>query len=70
MSPGARRPLAFTKSSHSSVVENCVEIALPEGADPVAIRDSKNPDGPILWCGPRAYRSFARAVRAGELRPR
>ncbi|MET9646863.1 DUF397 domain-containing protein [Streptomyces syringium] len=60
----------FKKSSHSSGVETCVEIALPEALDPVAIRDSKHPDGPILWCGPRAYRSFTRAVRAGELRPR
>ncbi|MGX8906263.1 DUF397 domain-containing protein [Streptomyces netropsis] len=65
-----RSELTFKKSSYSSVVENCVEIALPEGTDPIAIRDSKHPDGPILWCGPRAYRSFTRAVRAGELRPR
>ncbi|MGI5528302.1 DUF397 domain-containing protein [Streptomyces syringium] len=67
-----RSKLMFKKSSYSSVVENCVEIAIPgsDGADPIAIRDSKNPEGPILWCGPRAYRSFTRAVRAGELRPR
>ncbi|GGR06227.1 hypothetical protein GCM10010219_08360 [Streptomyces netropsis] len=67
---GDRNELTFKKSSYSSVVENCVEIALPEGPDPIAIRDSKIPDGPILWCGPRAYRSFTRAVRAGDLRHR
>ncbi|EWC59554.1 hypothetical protein UO65_5159 [Actinokineospora spheciospongiae] len=35
----------WRKSTRSSNVANCVELATP---GPVAIRDSKNPDGPAL----------------------
>jgi Domain of unknown function (DUF397) len=43
----------------------CVEVArnLP---DIVAIRDSKNPDGPKLIVSPDAWRAFASSVRQGE----
>jgi Domain of unknown function (DUF397) len=43
----------------------CVEVArnLP---DIVAIRDSKNPDGPKLIVSPDAWRAFASGVRQGE----
>lgn len=65
-----RVSLPFKKSTYSSGGDNCVEVALPgrDGAGLIAVRDSKYPDGPILWCGPRAYRSFTRALRANELR--
>jgi hypothetical protein len=40
-------PLVWIKSSKSSGNGNCVEVArLPGGG--VAVRDSKNPDGPQL----------------------
>jgi hypothetical protein len=44
---------------------NCVEIAqnLP-GA--VAVRDSKDPEGPKLVFTPDEWRAFAAGVRAGE----
>ncbi|GGP70609.1 DUF397 domain-containing protein [Saccharothrix coeruleofusca] len=39
-------PLSWRKSSYSSSQANCVEIAhTPTG---IAVRDSKNPDGPVL----------------------
>jgi Domain of unknown function (DUF397) len=44
---------------------NCVEVArnLP-GA--VALRDSKDPGGPVLVFTPDEWRAFAAGVRAGE----
>ena len=44
---------------------NCVEVAhnLP---GVVAIRDSKNPDGPVLTLAPAQWRSFAAGVELGE----
>jgi hypothetical protein len=46
---------------------NCVEVArnLP-GA--VAVRDSKDPDGPKLLVSPAQWRVFAAGVKAGEFR--
>ena len=44
---------------------NCVEVArnLP-GA--VAVRDSKDPDGPVLIFAPTEWQAFAAGVSAGE----
>jgi len=43
---------------------NCVEVArkLP---GIVAVRDSKNPDGPKLVTSPAAWQAFTASVRAG-----
>ncbi|MEV8477653.1 DUF397 domain-containing protein [Streptomyces sp. NPDC051173] len=52
----------FKKSSYSSTVENCVEICHAD--DFMSIRDSKNPNSPILHFPPDAYRSFiARIIK-------
>ena len=58
--------VAWRKSSYSAHVQNCVEVAgsLP-GA--VAVRDSKDPDGPTLVLAPAAWRALARRVKGGEL---
>jgi hypothetical protein len=50
------------KSSYSSQDGNCVEVArnLP---GLVAIRDSKEPDGPKLAVSPETWRVFIRGVR-------
>ena len=44
----------------------CVEVAgnLP---DIIAIRDSKNPDGPALVAAPSAWQAFAAKVKSGSL---
>jgi Domain of unknown function (DUF397) len=49
-------------SSYSSQSGNCVEVArnLP---GLVAIRDSKEPDGPKLAVSPETWRAFIRGVR-------
>ncbi|WP_329339733.1 DUF397 domain-containing protein [Streptomyces sp. NBC_00663] len=50
--------LAWRKSTHSSDQGgDCIEIA--EAATVIAIRDSKNPAGPILTVAPAAFRHFA-----------
>ena len=59
----------WRKSSHSG--DNggaCVEVArnLP-GA--VAVRDSKDPEGPKLVFTPDEWRAFAAGVRAGQFDP-
>ena len=55
----------WQKSSYSGVNGNCVEVArnLP---GVVAVRDSKNPDGPALAFSPAEWRAFAVGVAAGE----
>lgn len=43
----------------------CVEVA--DLAAAVAVRDSKDPDGPKLVFGPDAWRAFATQVKTGTL---
>ncbi|GHJ46017.1 hypothetical protein Cs7R123_33590 [Catellatospora sp. TT07R-123] len=37
------------------------------GAETVAVRDSKNPDGPILAFSRESWQSFLDAVKLGDL---
>jgi hypothetical protein len=54
----------FTKSSYSTVANECVEVArnIPRT---VAVRDSKDkdPDGPILRLSPAAWAEFTASLR-------
>jgi len=43
----------------------CVEVAFT--ADAVAVRDSKDPAGAVLWFGTDAWREFVSSVRTGVL---
>jgi hypothetical protein len=56
---------AWRKSSHSGAVQNCVEVA---GNRPgaIAIRDSKDPEGPVLIVTPAAWRALACRVQGGS----
>ncbi|MFE4170948.1 DUF397 domain-containing protein [Streptomyces sp. NPDC056909] len=57
--------LTWVKSSYSGVNNNCVEAAaLPPGGH--ALRDSKNPHGPVLVFGPGQWDAFVSGVTAGE----
>ena len=51
------------KSSHSGA-NGCVEVA--HGDDQVAVRDSKDPSGPMLLFTPLEWRAFLAGVRDGE----
>lgn len=56
-------PLPWRKACPNNAT--CVEIAaLPDGG--AAIRDSKNPDGPVLRFGDDEWAVFLSAVKAGR----
>jgi hypothetical protein len=57
---------AWRKSSHSGQTGNCVEVAGGLLCT-VAVRDSKDPDGPALLVTPAAWRALARQVKDGGL---
>ena len=64
--PGA----PWYKSSYSNGTgNNCVEIAdlARTSHRAVAIRDSKNPDGPALLIEPECFAAFVADVRDGRL---
>lgn len=51
----------WRKSSHSGGGNDCVEIAAAGGS--TAVRDSKNPTGPILSFGPAGWAAFLGLAR-------
>lgn len=53
--------VAWVKSSYSDSGNACVEVAGLPGS--VAVRDSKNPDGPALLMPSNAFESFITGVR-------
>lgn len=58
-----RNELTWVKSSYSDANGgNCIEIA-PGYDEIVPVRDSKNPDGPVLVVGRSAWSAFLSAVR-------
>lgn len=58
----------FRRSSYSGAEGNCVEVAVTTSGGR-AIRDSKNPHGPLLHISPAGWRAFLGAV-AGTVVPR
>jgi Domain of unknown function (DUF397) len=64
--PGGRGSgLVWVKSSLSFANGNCVEVAgLPD--DRIGVRNSRDPDGPVLRFTPDEWRAFLGGVRNGE----
>jgi hypothetical protein len=74
---------AWTKPSRSFSNSNCVEVARRKASDSFAnqncveagegacgmvhVRDSKDPDGPVLTFSPGQWEAFLAGVKAGEL---
>jgi len=56
--------LMFRKSSHSGSGGSCVEVAITP--ELVAVRDSKDPAGPVLWFTPAEWRAFVNGAVDGE----
>ena len=54
----------WRKSSRSSANGQCVEVARLD--EVVAVRDSKNPDGPKLILTRHEWASFLRGLRDGD----
>ena len=53
------------KSSYSGGGgQNCVEIAVMPGS--VAIRDSKDPNGPVYVVSPGAFRDLVSRIKQGD----
>lgn len=63
MSDAERASLTWLKAQLSGSNGQCVEIA--SAADKVAIRDSKDPDGPILIYTSAEFKAFLHGARNG-----
>jgi hypothetical protein len=57
--------LVWRKSTRSSNGATCVEVSF-SSVDSVAVRDSKDPSGPMISVSPAAWRSFVAAIKEGE----
>lgn len=55
---------AWRKSTYSANIVECVECA--EGHDDRAVRDSKDPTGPVLTCSPAQWVAFTAAISQGQ----
>jgi Domain of unknown function (DUF397) len=64
LSESERRDLAWHKAQRSTNNGQCIEVASAVGK--IAIRDSKDPDGPILVYTPAEFSAFLEGARNGE----
>ncbi|MEU9128217.1 DUF397 domain-containing protein [Kitasatospora sp. NPDC048540] len=64
MSTKSTSNLTWRKSSHSGGNGACVEIAVPSSVS-IAVRDSKDPEGPQLHFSNEGWAAFAAAAAAG-----
>ncbi|MEU4581189.1 DUF397 domain-containing protein [Kitasatospora aureofaciens] len=65
-STGVSQALAWFKSSHSGAEGGqCVEVALTGAV--VHVRDSKDPEGPILRIEPADWAAFVRFASASHV---
>ena len=65
MQASALESVTWIKSSHSNATGNCVEMAvLPD--DRIAIRNSRDPQGPALVCTRDEFAEFVAGARAGS----
>lgn len=60
----------WRKSSLSGSVGQCVEVAGLGDGDGTAVRDSKDPKGPVLFFTPGEWAAFVAGVKAGEFDPK
>lgn len=58
----------WRKSSYSGNGAECVEVAA-RSPGPVAVRDSKDPHGPVLTMTPVGWQGFIADVKTGQHDP-
>ncbi|GGK17015.1 hypothetical protein GCM10010124_06950 [Pilimelia terevasa] len=56
---------AHWRTATRSASTNCVEVATLDRAN-VAVRDSKDRGGPVLFFGRDAWQGFVAGIRAGD----
>ncbi|MFE5585340.1 DUF397 domain-containing protein [Kitasatospora sp. NPDC056531] len=62
--------LAWRKSSYSGTNGgNCIEVAPGFLPGAVPVRDSKDPQGPVLLFSASAWKSFVSGVQTGDFQP-
>ncbi|MCK9871015.1 MULTISPECIES: DUF397 domain-containing protein [Nocardiopsis] len=62
---GSLPKVVWTKSSWSNPDGNCVEVAaLPDGD--IAVRNSRDPQGPALVYTPAEIEAFVRGAKTGD----
>lgn len=54
----------FRTSSFTATGTSCVAVAMGDGL--IGVRDSKNPDGPVLLFNDKEWQAFLNGVKAGE----
>jgi hypothetical protein len=60
MSESPQATMQWRTSTHSNAQGCCVEVGT--GPAVIAVRDSKDPDGPMLIFSPAAWRTFLAAL--------
>ncbi|MFC5666626.1 DUF397 domain-containing protein [Kitasatospora misakiensis] len=66
MKLNASTPVHWRKSSYSNNGGECVEVATDPSATAIPVRDSKDPDGPVLTFSVDAWDSFVAGLQADE----
>lgn len=61
---GADNPVNWRKSAHSVAGGNCAEVASISGS--VVVRDSMDPNGPLLRYPASSWESFLNSARGGR----
>ena len=64
LSDGEIAALSWIKARASSHNGACVEVAAARGS--IAVRDSKDPAGPVLLCTPAGFAAFLDGARNGD----
>ena len=58
--------VVWRKSSYSTLEGNCVEFTDLD-ANTHAVRDSKDPTGPVLTCSPAQWAAFTAAIGRSQV---
>jgi len=69
LTPIERQALIWRKAGASRANGDCVELAPIDGkmrGSEIAMRDSKDPNGPVIVYSPSAFKAFIHRVKTGK----